>query len=222
MKIINNMQLLAMAGAMLASGVSFAAPPTMTWDVATGFNAAPWSYMQRAGVDCTGAATPLGFPHVGPAGTNFVGRQGVNTPIIVPLVAKNLATTGVTVYSSANIPGNAVWMHPGETGVNAKCAVVRFSAPMAGTFRIRGFIKSVDTAANQVNGHIFANSVGVGGPIALSGPMGTQVSFDQTVTLVGQPRTIDFALDDGGSYYSDSTQLSLTITRCPPSGQTCN
>ena len=101
------------------------------------------------------------------------------------------------------------------------CATVRFVAPMAGKFRIQGFIKSVDTGANSVNGHILVNNVQVGPTIALSGPMGTQVRFDQTVTLLGQPRVIDFALDDGGSYYNDSTQLALTITRCPPSAAAC-
>ena len=51
--------------------------------------------------------------------------------------------------------------------------------------------------------------------------MGTEAAFDHTVTLLGQPRLIDFALDDGGSYYNDSTQLTLTITRCPPGNAPC-
>ncbi len=221
MNFSKTISLLTAAGAVLASVPAMAAPPLQTWDVSTGFGSAPWSYMQRAGAGCTGADTPLAFPYTGPSGTNFTGRQGVNTPVIVPLVAKNLATTGITVYSSAQIPAGAVWLHPGETGVNAKCAVVRFNAPMAGTFRIKGLIRSIDVGANQVNGHIIVNNVKIAGPIALSGPKGSQVPFDQTVTIVGMPRTIEFALDDGGSYYNDSTQLEMTITRCPPSQTTC-
>ena len=221
MKLQNTLALLASTTLALTPIAALAVPPPQVWDVVTGFNSAPWSYMQRAGAGCAGTATPLLYNYTGPSGTNFIGKQGVNTPAIVPLVAKNLATSGVTVYSTAQIPANSVWLHPGETGVNAKCATVRFVAPMAGKFRIQGFIKSVDTGANSVNGHILVNNVQVGPTIALSGPLGTQVGFDQTVTLLGQPRVIDFALDDGGSYYNDSTQLALTITRCPPSAVAC-
>lgn len=216
MNIRRVLPLLAAASALLTPCLA-SAQSTQTWDVASGFNAAPWSYMQRSGTGCTGAATPLAYPYAGPAGTNFVGRQGVNTPTIVPLVAKNLAATGTTVYSSAQIPAGAVWLHPGETGVNPQCAVVRFKAPMAGKYRIKGWIKSVDVGANKVNGYLLVNGTPVAGagPIALSGPMGTQQSFDTVVTIVGMPRDIDFALDDGGSYFNDSTQLNMTITRCP-------
>lgn len=221
MKFSKTISLLTAAGAVLASVPVMAAPPPQTWDVSTGFGSAPWSYMQRAGAGCMGADTPLAFPYTGPTGTNFTGRQGVNTPVIVPLVAKNLAATGTTVYSSAQIPAGAVWLHPGETGPNGQCAVVRFNAPMAGTYRIKGLIRSVDVGANRVNGYIIVNNVKIAGPIALSGPMGSQMPFDQTITIVGMPRTIDFALDDGGRYYNDSTQLEMTISRCPPSQTTC-
>ena len=221
MKLHNMLPLLACSASALAPVSALAVPPPQVWDVVTGFNSGPWTYMQRAGAGCAGTATPLLYNYAGPPLTNFIGKQGVNTPAILPLIAKNLATSGVTVYSSAQIPANSVWLHPGETGVNAKCATVRFVAPMAGKFRIQGFIKSVDTGANSVGGHIIVNNVQVGPTIALSGPMGTQAAFDQTVTLVGQPRVIDFALDDGGSYYNDSTQLALTITRCPPRAAAC-
>lgn len=221
MKLLNLLPILAAAGALLAPTASLAVPPPIVWDAAAGFNAAPWSYMQRAGTGCTGTATPLAFPYAAPSGTSFAGWQGVNTPTIVPLVAKNLATSGVTTYSSVQVPAGALWLHPGETGVNPKCAVVRFTAPMAGKFRIQGKIKSIDVGANQVNGYIIVNNVKVAGPLLLSGPMGTEAAFDHTVTLLGQPRVIDFALDDGGSYYNDSTQLTLTITRCPPGNAPC-
>ncbi len=221
MKPINLFPILAVAGALMAPTASLAVPPPIVWDAAAGFNAAPWSYMQRAGAGCTGTATSLAFPYAAPSGTSFAGWQGVTTPTIVPLVAKNLVASGVTIYSSAQIPAGALWLHPGETGVNPKCAVVRFTAPMAGKFRIQGKIKSIDVGANQVNGYIFVNNVKVAGPFLLSGPMGTELAFDHTVTLLGQPRVIDFALDDGGSYYNDSTQLALTITRCPPGNAPC-
>lgn len=221
MKPIHSLPILAALGLTLAPLSVNAAPPPQTWDAATGFGTGPWSYMQRSGANCAGLAAPLAFNYVSPVGTNFIGRQGVSSPVIVPLVAKNLATSGVTAYSSVQIPAKALWLHPGESGPNAACAVVRFTAPMAGKFRIQGSIRSIDVGANAVNGHIIVNNVQVGPAIPLSGSIGTQATFDKTVTLLGQPRIIDFALDDGGSYYNDSTQLELTITRCPPGNVPC-
>lgn len=200
--------------AMLAAALAAVPASAQTWNATTMFNTGLWSYMQRGGAGCTGSATPLGFAYAGAPG--FIGRQGVNTPTIVPLVAKNTNTTDTT-YSSAIIPAGAVWMHPGETGPNAKCAVIRFRAPNAGTYRVQGFLKSIDNAANSVGGHIFSGNSPVGSVLTLSGPMGTNLAFNQLVTVPAGPpagRTIDFALDDGGSYYSDSTQIQLSITRC--------
>ena len=215
MKLLSN---LALAAACLTAltPVAASAQAVQSWDVYNDFNGPQWVYGQRAGPGCAGASAKLLYPYGpnAPAGTGFIGWQGVNTPTIVPLVAKNPGNSQV-VYSSAQLPANSVWLHPGETRVNPVCAAVRFKAPMAGKYRIKGFIKSIDVGANQVNGYIFVNNTLVGSPIALSGPMGTQANFDQVVTLVGMPRNIDFALDDGGSYYNDSTQLALTITRCP-------
>lgn len=198
--------------ALAAAQPALAVP---SWDVVSGFNTGRWAYGQRSGPGCTVTAGLLAFPYVGPSGTNFIGHQGVNTPVIVPLVAKNLASSGTTVYSTAQIPAGAVWMHPGETGVNPKCAVVRFKAPNAGIYHVKGSIRSVDTGANTVRGYLFASSnVAVGGPLTLTGPMGSTVSFDKIVTVTFGQKWIDFALDDGGSYYNDSTQLDLIITRC--------
>ena len=202
---------------MFAAALAAVPASAQSWNATTHFNTGLWSYMQRAGASCAGAATPLAFPYTGPSGTNFTGHQGVNTPTIVPLVAKNLDTVNTTVYSSAQIPAGAVWLHPGQTGVNQQCAVVRFRAPNAGTYRVQGFIKSIDTGANTVKGYIFSGNTTVGTPMTLVGPMGTALAFNRLVTVPAGPpmgRTIDFALDDGGSYYNDSTQLELTITRC--------
>lgn len=211
-------KLTLLAGALACATAALAAPAT-SWDAASGFGTAEWSYMQRGGTGCSGPASLLAFNYAGPSGTNFAGRQGVNTPTVVPLVAKNLAATGVTAYSSVQIPAGAMWLHPGETGRNPKCAVVRFKAPMAGKFRVKGSIQSIDVGANSVRGYIFAGSnVATGGPLALSGPMGTSLAFDKIVTITGANKWIDFALDDGGSYFNDSTRLNLTITKCRGDG----
>jgi len=200
---------------------------THTWDVYNTFNssasnaptmAKPWIYGQRASAGCGGATSPLAYSYSGPSGSGFTGWQGVNTPTIVPLIGRNPNAT-TTVYSTAQVPANSVWLHPGETGVNPVCATVRFKAPMTGRFRVKGFFRSIDTGANKVNAYIIPSSGPVIGPIAISGPMGTQVNFDHVFTLMGNPRYIDFAIDDGGSYYNDSTQLSLTVVRCPPKGK---
>ena len=206
------------AAAMLTAALAAVPASAQTWNATTGFNTGLWSYVQRAGVGCTGAVTPLSIAYVGPPLTNFIGFHAVAAPIIVPLVAKNLAPSGTTVYSTAQIPAGAVWLHPGQTGANPQqCAAIRFRAPNAGTYRVKGFIKSIDTGANKVNGYIFASNANTGPALALSGPMGTALNFDRIVTVPAGPpagRTIDFALNDGGSYFNDSTQLELSITRC--------
>lgn len=202
----------------LAVAIAAAATPALavpSWEVSSGFNTGRWDYGQRSGAGCVSPAGLLSYAYSGPSGTNFTGHQGVNTPVIVPLVAKNLASTGTTVYSTAQIPAGAVWMHPGETGVNPKCAVVRFKAPNAGIYHVKGLFRSVDIYPNTVRGYIFASSnVAVGGPLTLTGPIGSSVPFDKIVTVTTGQKWIDFALDDGGSYYNDSTQLELTVTRC--------
>lgn len=226
MQRVIKLALLAAATALVSQTASAQA---QSWNVYNSFNsgpnntpsmASPWIYGQRAGAGCAGAATALAYKYDpnAPVGSGFVGWQGVNTPTMVPLVARNPNTSQI-VYSTAQVPAKSVWLHPGETGVNPVCAAVRFKAPMAGKFRVKGFFRSIDTHANTVNGYIFANNVLVAGPIVVSGPMGTQVAFDHVVTLVGNPRNIDIAIDDGGSYYFDSTLLDLTITRCPPRGK---
>lgn len=214
--------------AITMSLVSHAASAQVThsWDVYGSFNsgptnsptmASPWIYGQRAGPGCAGTASALGFKYDpnAPSGSAFVGWQGVNTLTLVPLIAKNPGNSPY-IYSTAQVPANSVWLHPGETGVNPVCAVVRFKAPMAGKFRVKGFFRSIDTGANSVNGYIFVNNMLVGAPIPISGPMGTQVDFDQLFPSLPNNATIDIAIDDGGSYYNDSTQLAMVISRCPP------
>jgi hypothetical protein len=211
--------------ASVATATTAIAAPITSWDAVAGFGSSEWSYMKRVSPGCVGPATLLPFNYTGPSGTNFIGKQGVNTPTIVPLVAKNLASSGVTVYSTAQIPAGALWLHPGETTASpgsfsgGSCAVVRFKAPMAGKFRVKGSVQSVDVGANTVRGYIFAgNNTAVGGPLTLTGPMGTSLDFDKIVTITGANKWIDFALDDGGSYYNDSTKLTLTISKCRGDG----
>ena len=105
------------AAAMLTAALAAVPASAQTWNATTGFNTGLWSYVQRAGVGCTGAVTPLSIAYVGPPLTNFIGFHAVAAPIIVPLVAKNLAPSGTTVYSTAQIPAGAVWLHPGQTGL---------------------------------------------------------------------------------------------------------
>lgn len=199
---------------LLAAISVLASSPVMaqSWNPATSFTSPVWDFKTRSGPGCAVVAgTLLGY-YTNNKG--FVGHQGVTTPTIVPLVAFNPAATGPTISSTAQIPAKAVWMHPGESGPNMKCAVLRFQAPLPGKYRVSGFIKSIDTRANQVKGFLFASNQPAIAPLALSGPMGTSLPFDKVVKVLPGDRTIDFALDDAGSYYFDSTQLDLTITRC--------
>ena len=71
---------------MLVAAMTAVPASAQTWNATTGFKTGLWSYVQRAGVGCTGAVTPLSINYVGPPQTNFVGFHAVAAPVIVPLV----------------------------------------------------------------------------------------------------------------------------------------
>ena len=108
--------------ALSVLALSASALPNMasaqSWNVYNSFNsgpintpsmASPWIYGQRAGAGCAGAAVPLAYKYDpnAPAGTGFVGWQGVSTPTIVPLVAKNPNPSQI-VHSTAQVPAKSV------------------------------------------------------------------------------------------------------------------
>lgn len=213
----------------LAASYAILAPTTaaaaQSWTPTTpSFPGTQFSYMYRPGADCSGAAMPLGnqflsgelSPYTSPpGGAGYYGRVDTQLNQRIPWVMKLPASTATqSVLGSVVSPGSGLWIHPGRTNEKKNCVVIRFTAPAQGAYRVSGFIKSIDTMANSVNGHIIVNDNQIGATIPLnSGFNGAPKTFDEVVHVTSGG-SIDFALDDGGNSNNDSTQLDLTITRC--------
>ncbi|HEX8071742.1 MAG TPA: FG-GAP-like repeat-containing protein [Pyrinomonadaceae bacterium] len=133
-----------------------------------------------------------------------------------PVVAHN--KTGSTIVSgSVTLPPDVLDMHPGPGGENS---VTRWTAPVAGTYRVNGRFQGLDVTTTDVA--ILRNSV----TTLFSGNVngfGNSVLFDLNVTVAAGD-TIDFSVGFGGNnFFSDSTGLAATLTlagNCspPPSG----
>jgi uncharacterized repeat protein (TIGR01451 family) len=123
-----------------------------------------------------------------------------------PYIVKN--TTGVTqTDGSRSHPPDMLNLDPGHDGRNA---VVRWTAPTSGVYRVVGKFQGLDTATTDVA--VLKNSATTltSGNIASKG---AQVPFDLTVTVAAND-TIDFSVGQGtsGSLY-DGTGLAATITQ---------
>jgi hypothetical protein len=109
-------------------------------------------------------------------------------------------------------PVDTVDMHPGCHGEDT---VVRFTAPLAGNYRLRGSFEGIDKCCPTTDVHIRLNSA----TSLLDGNIngfGQQVLFDLQ-QQVGAGDTIDFIVGFGndGNYFNDSTALQLAIDLLP-------
>lgn len=205
---------------LLASLIAFAAisPKTafaQTWNLATGFGAAPWSAVSRSGPGCItlGAAiTGIYAPQAG-----LVGVAGTPSPIYIPILAKN--TTGADIsFGTVKVPANSFWMHPGMKGI---CAGLRFIAPSDGNYTFTGKMTSIDqNSPNSVRGYFIGQSGSLSAVTTLTsnGTSGTAVSLPTINVDLAAGEWVDFALDEGtnvdplGPYRFDSTGVNMQVT----------
>ena len=116
----------------------------------------------------------------------------------------------VTAWSNPNgvsVPAGTVNLHPGPNGENA---VVRWTAPLAGTYLISGSFYGNDSTPTTTDVAILHGSAEVftGGIASFHVPL-----YFSVVRQVNASDTIDFTVGFGnGNYVSDSTGISATIT----------
>jgi RHS repeat-associated protein/uncharacterized repeat protein (TIGR01451 family) len=131
-----------------------------------------------------------------------------------PLIGYN--NTGATYQTgSPMIPAGAIFMHPSSVGENA---VLRWTAPNAGTFLVQGRFFAADTNGTTTDVAVLLNSSttvlngNVNGPEILPG-LGAGVPFSFVKTL-NAGDILDFTVGFGtdGNFGSDSTGLSVVIT----------
>lgn len=131
-----------------------------------------------------------------------------------PMITRNATGTTYTYPGAPSVvqPSDVLNLHPGPTGDKA---VVRWTAPAAGTYTIAGRFQGIDTAGTTTDVTILHNTTSIFSN-NVNG-YGNQVTFSVTRTVAAGD-TIDFQVGYGSnnSYGSDSTGLSATIT--PQSG----
>lgn len=201
---------LAAAGLLAVSAPAMAAAP---YDAAAQFTTASasgtWSYgFGTLGTSFTLATTTGGCgpsidcwqPSIVALGTPFIG----------------LNNTGSTIaFGTGWVPVNMLVLHPGPTA--AEDAIVRFTAPLADTYTYAGHFGLVgyDATGVQVGVHDQTGSqLSGGGPTAASPGFeifGGTVAFSGTVTLAAG-EYIDIGVNNGGSFFGDSTVMSFTMT----------
>jgi len=122
---------------------------------------------------------------------------------------------------TAVVPKGAIGLHPGPHGENA---VVRWTAPAAGTYYVSGFFFGVDTIGTTTDVAILHNGTQLfAGNVsgfyqyspsmpASNGTSPTQAYHGLVTVAVGE--TIDFTVGYGqnGNYFNDSTGLEAIIS----------
>lgn len=139
-----------------------------------------------------------------------VAVKGFRLPAGVPIAAVNVsASEGVLGYTSNLNPGE-IFLHPSDT----QLAAIRFTAPIAGTFKLTGaFDETLDAGTTRESVRLNLTSIAFDTSAA-----GNSLNFTNVTGTVTVGDTIDFVVtagSDGAS--SDSTGLfaSIEITPIP-------
>ncbi|HEY8562442.1 MAG TPA: LamG-like jellyroll fold domain-containing protein [Pyrinomonadaceae bacterium] len=116
-----------------------------------------------------------------------------------------------TPISCSNIPGNALFVHPGFGGQRA---VVRWTAPVAGTFQLTGSLQRQNLIATT-DLKIIKNAATPGESVIFAGSNVStyQISYNVTVTVAAGD-TLDFSVGNGnGSQVSDGSSIVINIAQ---------
>jgi hypothetical protein len=207
----------AVLGASMAAAMAFSAPASaaVIYDAVNDFHGGvatgTWSYGTGTG--------GLSFTPMTVFSTACEGAAGIScwqtpTPVDrVPLVAKNMTGSTVFIYNTVVQPTDVLNVHPGPVSD----AIVRFTAPTSGLYSLTGFFETLDTKPNGVVLSLFHNNASLGalpflGAAAVApGTPGGSISINLGLNLVAGDR-VDFVVNNGGSYYNDSTGLSATFS----------
>ncbi len=209
-----------LTAAAAVATLAFAAAPAqaLTWNAVADFHGAPntgngvWSY----GFGSASSFTEYDVFAADCVTDGDCWKSSQFNYSLVPTVIKNTISDPIYYYTVTHA-SDMLNVHPGadsdvRTGGADLDSFVRFTAPTAGSYRYAGFFRVADNAApNGVNVYAGAFSS------ALTGPFGTTVHFDGTVSL-GAGDSIDFRVNRDGDYYFDSTGLAATVTAVPEPG----
>ncbi len=203
---------LPLAVVLLAATVASAT----TYDAVTDFSPTPtvWSY----GTGVNGSSfTPYPDFHAVCEGDARVSCYQTTTPVSrVPFVAKNILGGTIDTYDTVVFPSNVLNVHPGPS----TDSIVRFTAPTTGSYRISGFFELLDINPSGVIVSIytagnFDGSATLTGPAAVFPDMVGGAAAFGGVRFLTAGQTVDFGVNNDGSFFNDSTGLSATLTTVP-------
>jgi hypothetical protein len=212
--IIHNLRLaavLAVTAITAASTPAVAASYDAVADFSTVSSTGLWSY----GFGITGSsftAATVG----GGCGPDIFCWQPDSTSLGTPLIGLN-TTAGNLLFPTGWIPNDMLDLHPGQTG--AEDAIVRFTAPTAGTYSFNGMFGTIGYDATGVlalgygpAGLLFSGSLPSASPGV--GQFGSTFAFAGTVALAAGD-VVDFGVNNAGLFFGDSTMMSLTVSNVP-------
>ncbi len=207
-------------GAIVSAALSISAPASaaLVFDAVNDFhggaNTGVWSY----GTGVAGVSfTPMTNYSPVCEGAATISCWQTPTPVDrVPLVAKNISGVTQNVYTTVVQPADVLNVHPGPTSD----AIVRFTAPVTALYSLTGFFETLDTNPNGVVIGLFLNGLGFQGPFnggaaVAPGTPGGAAPFNFAFNMNAGDK-FDFTVNNGGSYYNDSTGLAATFTAGVP------
>jgi hypothetical protein len=201
-----------------AALLALAAPQVVaqTYDAVADFSAVTnqgaagaWSYGQSP----TRGGTFSLLPNADPAFSGAAGVQAWRGGVPgfqggYPVIARN-GSGATATYLTITHPADLLNLHPGPGGENA---VLRWTAPTDGLFRVQGRFQGIDSAPTTTDVAVLLNGLTTlfSSGINVSGG-GNVANFDLTVPVAAGDR-IDFSVGTGNGFYgNDSTGLRAVI-----------
>lgn len=205
-------------------------PHVNSWEIAGQFNPVNnissatngfevWSYGYTEAADCSGPVILFrnkGFnPNVAgrPASYWSRGANGSANTNDLPMVGQS---EGSTQLSPLRYAPQGLSMHPGSKG---ECAIVRFTAPETGNYRMMGrfWAQNVTAGGTNVTTSVFKNTTSIDGtPMTITAPSGSTNNPFNWNGALNQGDVIDFRVGANGSFLNDSTGLHGYIERITP------
>ncbi len=194
-----------------------------TWDATKDYGAinpnGAWSY----GYGVTGTSFTI-YPYYNPNCGDYGGGQGFvcwTAEIIGHTPQVGFNTTGDWLDTTTNgvFPPDALIIHPGPDWEGTLDSMVRWTAPVAGSYTISGFFEICDTNPTGIIGLVFRNGTLLyrgellGPPAQRPDKVGGREDFHIAKLVLNAGDIISFAVNSDGTYSDGSTGFNAMITR---------
>jgi hypothetical protein len=205
------------------------APYQNSWEIAGQFNpdnnitsatnaSEVWTYGYTDAADCSGPVIPFANKA---QNANSAGRpvsfwsRGPNATTNtndLPMVGQS---EGATQAAPLRYAPQGITMHPGSKG---ECAVVRFTAPQEGKYRMMGrfWAQNITAGGSNVSASVTKNGVIIDPAMTITAPSGPSNNPFAWTGALAAGDTIDFRVGANGSFLNDSTGLHGYLERITP------